>query len=181
MFLDSLINFSTAQALTVTAASTNVYDVTNAGAGNAPNMIGGVNASTGAAVVIGFDIGAGDGFAIPEVYWNVPTTFTAGGAATLTIALQAAADNGSNSPGTYFTIVQTGALAVANLVAGTSGQFQVPEISPDMGFGEAQPRFYRLNYTVATGPFTAGAITANIVLNPQQATKIGLYPGNYVS
>lgn len=179
MFLDTLVLFSTAQAITVTAPSTTVYDVTNAGAGNAPNMIGGVT-STGNAL-IGFDIGAGDGFAIPTVYWNVPTTFTAGGAATLTIALQAAVDNGSNSPGTYFTIVQTGALAVANLTSGTSGQFQVPEISPDMGFGEVMPRFYRLNYTVATGPFTAGTLSANIVLNPQQATKIGNYPSNYIA
>ena len=76
---------------------------------------------------------------------------------------------------------QTGAIPVANLTAGTSGQFQVPEISPDMGFGEVMPRFYRLNYTVATGPFTAGALTSNLVLNPSQATKIQNYPSNYIA
>jgi len=179
MFLDNLVQFSTAQAITVTAASASIYDVTGAGSGNAPNMIGGVTSSGNA--LIGFDIGAGDGIAIPEVYWNVGTTFTAGGAATLTIALQAAVDNGSNAPGTWVTIVQTGAIPVANLTAGTSGQFQVPEISPDMGFGEVMPRFYRLNYTVATGPFTAGALTSNLVLNPSQATKIQNYPSNYIA
>ena len=179
MFLDALVQLSTAQAVTATAASTNIYDVTGAGSGNAPNMIGGVT-STGNAL-IGFDIGAGDGFAIPELFWNVNTAFTAGGAATLTIAIQAAPDNGSNAPGTWSTIVQTAAIPVANLTAGSGGQFQIPEISPDMGFGEAMPRFYRVNYTVATGPFTAGAISANIVLNPSQATKIQNYPANYVA
>jgi len=179
MFLDSLVQLSTAQAVTATAASTNIYDVTGAGSGNAPNMTGGMTAS--GATLIGFDIGAGDGIAIPELFWNVNTTFTAGGAATMTIQLQAAPDNGSNAPGTYVTIVQTGAIPVANLTAGTSGQFQIPEISPDMGFGEAMPRFYRVNYLIATGPMTAGTITTNIVLNPSQATKIQNYPSNYVA
>lgn len=177
MFLDNLVQLSTAQAVTVTAASTNIYDVTGAGSGNAPNMIGGVTSSGNA--LIGFDIGAGDGIAIPELYWNVGTAFTAGGAATMTIQLQAAVDNGSNAPGTWKTIVQTDAIPVANLTAGTSGQIPIPEISPDMGFGEAMPRFYRVNYVVATGPMTAGAISANIVLNPSQATKIQNYPANY--
>jgi hypothetical protein len=177
MQLDALCQFSSAQAVTSTAASSSIYDVTGAGSGNAPNMIGGVT-STGAAL-IGFDIGAGDGIAIPEVYWNVGTTFTAGGSATMQIQLQAAIDDGTNHAGTYYTIVETDALPVANLTAGTSGQFQVPEISPDMGFGEAMPRFYRLNYVIATGPMTAGKITASLVINPSQATKIQNYPSGY--
>lgn len=179
MFLDALIAFSTAQAVTVTAASTSIYDVTGAGSGNASNMIGGVTSSGNA--LIGFDIGDGDGFAIPEVYVDVATAFTAGGAATLTVQLQAAPDNGSNSPGTYVTIFQSAALTVTQLAStATALQFQVPEVPPAT-FGEAMPRFYRLNYVVATGPFTAGALNANIVLNPSNGTKIKNYPANYIA
>lgn len=177
MFLDNLVQLSTAQAITTGAIpSTLPYDVTGAGAGNAPNMIGGVTASGNA--LIGFDIGAGDGSAIPELYWNVSTAFVGG--TSLQIAIQAAPDNGSNSPGTYVTIVQTAAIPTANLTLNTSGQFQIPEISPDMAFGEAMPRFYRVLYTVV-GTYSAGAISANIVLNPSNATKLQNYPSNYIA
>lgn len=178
MFLDNLVQFSTAQAITATAASTNIYDVTGAGSGNAPNMIGGVTSSGNA--LIGFDIGAGDGIAIPEVYCNVTTAFVTGGSATLTIQLQAAPDNGSNAPGSYVTIVQTAVLTAAQLAANSSFQFQVPEVPPST-FGEAMPRFYRLNYVVATSTFSAGNLSANLVLNPSNGTKVQNYPANYIA
>lgn len=179
MFLDALVQFSTAQAITATAASTNIYDVTGAGSGNAPNMIGGVTAA-GAATLIGFDIGDGDGIAIPEVYVDVSTSFASGGGATLQIVLQAAPDNGSNAPGTYVTIYQSAVLTVAQLTSNAAIQFQVPEVPPST-FGEAMPRFYRLNYVVATSTFSAGALNANLVLNPSNGTKIKNYPSNYVA
>jgi hypothetical protein len=179
MFLDSLISLSTLQPITTASiASTTIYDVTGAGSGNVSNMIGGVNTS-GTAVSIGFDIGAGDGMAIPEVIWNIGASFSTSGGATFTIALQAAPDNGSNSPGTWTTLVQTQAFTAAQLTGGTIGQFQVPPVPP--GFGEVMPRFYRLFYTVGSSTFVGGSITANIVLNPSQATKIQDYPGNYVA
>lgn len=178
MFLDALIQFSTAQAVTATAASTNIYDVTGAGSGNAPNMIGGITSSGNA--LIGFDIGDGDGFAIPEVYVDVSTAFVSGGGATLVVQLQAAPDNGSNAPGTYVTIFQSAVLTVAQLTASASLQFQVPEVPPST-FGEAMPRFYRLNYVVATSTFSAGALNANMVLNPSNGTKIKNYPSNYIA
>lgn len=178
MFLDALVQLSTAQAITVTAASAAIYDVTGAGSGNAPNMIGGVTASGNA--LIGFDIGAGDGIAIPEVFVDVTTAFTTGDGATLTLVLQAAPDNGSNAPGTYVTLYQSAALTAAQLTAAASFQFQVPPV-PKTTFGEAMPRFYRLNYVVGTGTFGAGAVNANIVLNPSQATKIQNYPSNYIA
>jgi len=177
MQFDALLNLSTAQAVTVTAASS-VYDVTGAGSGNAPNMIGGLS-STGATLVIGDDIGAGDGFAIPEIFWNVPTAFTGTvNGSTLTIQLQAAPDNGSYSPGTYVTLLQTEPFSTTILTAGASGQFQIPPVPP--GFGLAAPRFYRLNYSVS-GSFTTGLITANIVINPSQPTKLQNYPSNYTA
>jgi hypothetical protein len=178
MFLDDLVKLSTAQAITSTAASSSIYDVTGAGSGNAPNMIGGVTSSGNA--LIGFDIGAGDGMAIPEVFVDVTTAFTTGDGATLTIALQAAPDNGSNAPGTYVTLTSTAALTAAQLTAAASFQFQVPPV-PKTTFGLAQPRFYRLNYIVGTGTFSAGAVSSNIVLNPSQATKIQNYPSNFIA
>jgi len=179
MFLDALVQLSTAQALTSTSvASANLYDVTGAGSGNAPNMIGGITSSGNA--LIGFDIGAGDGMAIPEIFVDVTTAFVTAGSATLQIQLQAAPDNGSNAPGSYVTISETDALTAAQLTIGASFQFQVPPI-PKTIFGEAMPRFYRLYYVIGTSTFSAGSVNANIVLNPSQATKIQNYPSNYIA
>ena len=180
MFQDALLTLAGNQAISSTAAGTNVYDVTGVGSGTVPPMITGVLGTTGAAVPIGFDIGAGDGFAIPEVTYEVPTAFVSAGGATLQIQLQAAPDNGSGSAGTYQTLVQTSTFTAGQLPANTIGQFQVPPVQPNW-VGEALPRFYRLNFVVGTSTFSAGNINAFLNLNPTQATKIGLYPGNYVS
>ena len=180
MFQDALLVL--ANALTVSSATTagTVFDVTGVGSGTVPPMITGVNGTTGAAVPIGFDIGAGDGFAIPEVFWTCPQAFVSAGGATLQIQLQAAPDNGSGSAGTYQTLVQTSTFTAGQLTANTIGQFQVPPVQPNW-IGEALPRFYRLNFVVGTSTFSAGAITAYLNLNPSQATKIQDYPGNYVA
>lgn len=179
-FQNALTQLAGNQAVTTTAAGTAVFDVTGVGSGTVPPMITGINGTTGAAVPIGFDIGAGDGFAIPEVFWTVPTAFVSGGGATLQIALQAAPDDGTGTAGTYQTIVQTSTFTAGQLSANTVGQFQVPPVAPNW-IGEALPRFYRLNFVVGTSTFSAGNITASIVLNPSQATKIKNYPGNYVA
>ncbi len=180
MFQDALLQLANVQAVTSTAAGTVVFDVTGVGSGTVPPMITGINGTTGAAVPIGFDIGAGDGFAIPEVTWEVGTSFVSGGGATLQVALQAAPDNGSGSAGTYQTIVQTSTFTSGQIPAGVIGQFQVPPVGPNW-VGEAMPRFYRLNFVVGTSTFSAGTITAYLNLNPSQATKIQNYPGNYVA
>lgn len=169
-FFDNSLLLSNAQAITVTAASTTIYDVTGAGSGVAPNLV------FGTSTVFGADIGQGDGAARPTAYFTVPTTFTAGGAATMTIQIQAAIDNGSNSPSTYTTIVETQAIPVATLTAGTNFNIPIPPLTA----GEALPRFYRFNYVIATGPMLTGALTAGILLNPP--TQIGVkYPNNFTS
>lgn len=180
MFQDALLQLANNQAITSTAAGTVVFDVTGVGSGTVPPMITGVNGTTGAAVPIGFDIGAGDGFAIPEVTWEVGTSFVSAGGATLQVQLQAAPDNGSGSAGSYQTIVQTSTFTAGQLAANTIGQFQVPSVAPNW-VGEALPRFYQLNFVVGTSTFSAGKITAYLNLNPTQATKLQNYPGNYVS
>ena len=179
-FIDALTVLAAKQAVTSTAAGTAVFDVTGVGSGTVPNMISGINGSTGAVVPIGFDIGAGDGFAIPELVWNVTTAFTSASSTTMQIALQAAPDNGSGSAGTYVTLVETELLTVAQLALNASGQFQVPP-TPLNWVGEAMPRFYRVDFIVATSTFSAGNISAQIVLNPSQQTKIQNYPGNFVA
>ncbi len=180
MFQDALCQLANVQAVTTTAAGTVVFDVAGVGSGTVPPMITGVNGTTGSAVPIGFDIGAGDGFAIPEVTWEIPTAFVSAGGATLQVALQAAPDDGTGTAGTYQTIVQTSTFTAGQLAANTIGQFQVPPVAPNW-IGVAMPRFYRLNFVVGTSSFSAGKITAYLNLNPSQATKIQNYPGNYVA
>ncbi len=181
MYIDNELIFSNATALTVTANSS-VIDVTGAGSGNAPAMTGGINAGT-AGNIIGQDIGAGDGVAIPSLNVNVSTTFTAGGAATLTIALQAAPGQANNTPGTYTTLFTSNAIPVANLVAGAMFNFPIPPIL--LAEVEALPRFYRVVYTVATGPFTAGVLSAAIALGqPNTGTygnEGGQVPNNFIA
>lgn len=102
------------------------------------------------------DVGGGLGGKDLEIFLGVSTAFTAGGAATLVAALQTAIDAAFTSP---IILAQTDALPVASLVAGFElARFRV--MSPTK-------RFLRLNYTVATGPMTAGAVNAGIVVDRQ--------------
>ena len=170
-FLDSALQLSTAQAITSTAASTNIYDVTGAGSGNAPNMVFG---TTG---VAGFDIGTGDGASTPIAQFVVGTAFVSGGGATLQFEIQAAPDNGSNAPGTYSTLYNSDLFPASTLTAGAVFQVPVPPTVP----GEALPRFYRFNYVVGTSTFSAGTITANLMINPSSTRVSTLYPNNFVA
>ena len=149
MILDNLLTLSNGQAVTSSAASSSIIDITGAGSGNAPGVIIGSEAS-----VFGTDVGLGDGLTKPAIACIVGTAFVGVGAS-LTVALQTAPDNGSNAPGTWSTAVQTDTIAVGNLTAGAKlAQFEVPPRDP----GAAAYRFIRLYYTVASGPFTGGTI-----------------------
>lgn len=142
---------SSAQAVTVTAPSTTTYDVAGVGVGNAPPN------TFGTATLFGEDIGIGDGVSPPRVAVYVGTAFTAGGAATLQLQLQASIDTGTPgyTPSAWRTIGQTEAIAVASL---TANALIMEMTVPPRAVGQAFPRFYRLNYVVATGPMTAGTI-----------------------
>lgn len=171
MFLDSSLNFSTAQAITATAASTSIYDITGAGSGVAPALVYGAS-------VFGADMGNGDGVAIPYVYVQVQTAFVSGGGATLQFQIQAAIDNGSNAPGTYTTILQTDVFLSAALTI--NKLFFMP--LPIATLGQAPPRFYRLNYVVATSTFSAGKITSGLCLNPPSSLTAAIQTqSNYTS
>lgn len=91
MILDKLLMFSEAQAVTASAASTDVIDL---------SPIDGTRR----------DIGVG----YPLEFWaNVNTTATAAGAATLNVQLQTSPDNS-----TWTTLYDSGTLALAALTAG---------------------------------------------------------------
>lgn len=91
MILDKLLMFSEAQAVTASAASTDVIDL---------GPIDGTRR----------DIGVGE----PLEFWaNVNTTAAAAGAATVNIQLQTSADNS-----TWVTLLDSGSLALAALTAG---------------------------------------------------------------
>lgn len=175
MYLESTsgANFSVAQAVTATAASTNVFDTTGAGAGNAPAMIG----ANGVNTALGFDMGAGTGLAMPSVYITVSTATTVSG--TLTIALQVAADNGSYSPGTYFTIFSTAALTgAADLFVGQQIYLPVPPVPQGLLSGSL-PRFYRLNYTV--GSSISVVVSASLLLDASATRQVTQYGSNFPS
>jgi hypothetical protein len=126
--------FSDAQAITVTANSSNVIDTLPSGGPNTKS-------------------GIGDGQDI-SLFAQVGTTFTAGGAATLQIALVSADDAAlSVNPIIHY---QTTALALAALTAKSR------PVQLDLPYGKYR-RYVGLQYTVATGPMTAGVITAGLV------------------
>lgn len=131
MILDNQTLLSNRQAITASAASTNVID------------LGPINQ--------GMRRDIGPGTAIPLVA-QVTADFAAAGAATLSLALQVDDNSGFTSPKTVHT---TAAVPVADLKAG----YQMPLDWVPFGTNE---RYLRLNYTVSTGPFTAGTITAGV-------------------
>jgi len=94
-----------------------------------------------------------------ELITAIVETFTADGAGTLTVTLQGSVDNS-----TFTDMAITRAVGKADLLAGREVcRFKLPA----SGAGQAHPRYYRLNYTVATGPMTAGKITAGLNLDRQ--------------
>jgi hypothetical protein len=105
------------------------------------------------------------------------TTFASG--TSLQVQLQGAPDNGSGSPGTYVTMLDSGAIAEASLVAGRYIlAVAVPRIllptptAPSAAM--ALPRFLRLQY-ITVGTHTAGALAGFIVLDRED--QISYPPG----
>lgn len=150
MILDKQTLLSDAQAITATAQSTNVYDLSQAR-----------------------DLGVGS----PQirVFVQVLSTFTAAGAATLTITLEGAPDAAAGVGGTYVTYLSSRTYALAELTAGS----RIFEASLPRPMGnKAKPTALRLTYTVATGPMTAGTVTAGLILDrsDDMTTLGGGYP-----
>ena len=135
---------ATGQSVTVTTNSTNAVDLS-----------------------LARDIGEGE-----ELYvqFTVGTAFTAAGAATLTPTVVVSAADTLTTPTTIGT---GGTIAVASLIAGYTF---VIRLNPQL-FGSTTTvsslglRYLGAIYTVATGPMTAGTITADIVTDIQDGKK----------
>lgn len=132
MLLDALLQLSSAQAVTATAVSANTIDLS-----------------------VVRDLGPGRSlFAV----WGVDTSAAAAGAATVTFQVITSAAANLSSP----TVVsQTDAIPKADLTAGR--KLFAQRIDPAILL--AQPngqRYLGVQYTVGTGPLTAGAFTCYI-------------------
>jgi hypothetical protein len=171
MILDALLQFDNAVSLAIAAgtqASTNVIDLGIAS--GIPSSANGGGAR---------DIGIGDKPAMKFVVL-VTTTFTSGGAGTLSVGLQGAVDNASGAPSTFNTWWTSPAYALATLNAG-SQLFNMDMPRPPDGI--AIPRFLRLLYTVGAATMTAGNVSSYLVIDrmdqPYQSTDnsiLGGYP-----
>lgn len=175
MLSDALVNFvplggnlSMVGGAGVAIPSTNTIDLLGTGVGTAPtNIIGNQN------VIFGADPGVG-GRDRPEIDCVIGTALATANAATLNVQLQYAPDQGvagAYQPGTWVTIAETGAIAVASLTAGAIvARFPFLPAVP----AGARPRYVRLNFQPATGTnFSAGTIQSATVtiVRDDQANK----------
>lgn len=153
MILDAFQQFDTASSLAIAAgtqASANVLDYGIAS--GIPSSANGGGAR---------DMGIGDDPSL-KLLVEVSTTFTSGGAGTLSVAIQGAPDNGAGAPGAFTTWYTSAVYALATLNQGSrllEMDFPRP---PD---GVAIPRYVRLLYTVGTATMTAGNVNAYVVLD----------------
>jgi hypothetical protein len=133
MLIDKQNEFADSQAITVDAISTNVIDTLPMTSNpNLTSNLGGANA----------------GYLVIQV----DTAFTAAGAATMTITLESdSTANLATSPTVHWS---SGAIAKATLIAGYQIVTQMPVSQYE--------RYVGLRYTIATGPMTAGALSAFI-------------------
>lgn len=131
MITDRFLQVSGAQAVTATAASTDVVD------------FGQTNPNSGMSEQLKLSI-------------TVDESATAAGAATVTFSIQDSADNSS-----FADIAVTPAIGKAVLVAGHQVVIPMPLL---------HRRYVRVNYTVGTGPLTAGKFSAQFVTGLQLNT-----------
>lgn len=119
--------------------------------------------TTSAASTNIYDMGVAKDFGIGDdpptsIDITVTTTFQSTGSSTLVISYQGSTDNS-----TWDTYMSTPAIAKANLAAGAKIKMPIPRPQP----GQSRGRYFRLYYTVGVADFTAGALTAALVLDQQ--------------
>jgi hypothetical protein len=171
MITDAQLNFVPIGgnlAVAGAAVASQVIDLLGQGVGTAPQNVFGTPA------VFGAPDGMGVGGPRPELVISTGAAAWAGGTS-VNIALQAAIDTGSGGgylPGTWNTIVESGAIAVANLTAQTF-LFRCPWLPPFPA--NLRPRYLRLLFT-PSGTFSpAGLIGFALVttVRDDQFNKYG--------
>lgn len=152
--LDKQLLMSDAQAVTVTAVSTNVINLNGGTPGFTTDTLGNTMDN--------------DPAKSPEldVLITVTEQFTAVGAATLTIQLQGDDDPAQGSP---TALAVTPAIGKAALVPGYQVRLALPPGNA------AADKYLGLTYTVATGPMTAGKITAGLIQRGSKPTAPGIF------
>lgn len=178
--LDASLQFSNAQAVTASAASTYMYD----------QLTGEQDTSTftkspadiwGTATYFGEDLGIGKGLGTPRIVVNTGTVFAT--LTGLTIQFQGAPNNstaqasGNRSDLTFVTYIQSAEVLLAALTANTRiAAFDWPMRAS----GKALPRFVQLYYTVDGSNATTGTITADVTIGDDDAqTTLPSYPNNF--
>jgi hypothetical protein len=126
----------TAVAITATATSTNILDW-----------------------LVGRDVGADEPLGI---HVDIMTAFTTTNSATLQVALQVC----DTTNGTFLTIIETPAVAAAQLIVGSPiFRFAYPVnqlLNATAGILKTPGRYAQLAYTVGTGVFSAGKVFSYI-------------------
>lgn len=148
MILDALLQLSAAQAVTTSAVSTNTIDLS-----------------------INRDIATGSSLV---AVFNVDQTVTAAGAATVNFQIVSSASSNLSSP---TVLAQSGAIPKTDLIAGrapfTVGMAINPNVSAPLG-----QRYLGVQYTVSTGPLTAGAFSCWLALDD---SMLKAYPAAYLA
>lgn len=180
--LDAKLQFSNAQAITASAASTFMYDQLTGEQDTttfttAPNDIFG----PASYLYFGEDLGIGKGLGTPRIVVNVGTVFAT--LTGLTIDFRGAPNNvtaqasGNRSDLTFVAYMATAEILLAALTANT----RVAAFDwPMRATGKALPRFVELFYTVDGSNATTGTITADVTLGDDDAQgTLQQYPNNY--
>jgi hypothetical protein len=180
--MDINLQFSNAQAVTASAASTNVYDLAT-GLLVTTTFTKVPNITWGSSTFFGEDFGLGKGIGTPYVIVKQVNANNATTGTSLQISFQGAPMNatalasGNVSDLTFSDYVLSAAIPVASLLSNTeifSVAWPVRQIQ------KALPRFVRLNYTVAGANFANLTIDADVSLGADQAQgSLGQYPANF--
>jgi len=105
------------------------------------------------------DLGIGENKTL-KIFVSTGTALLSAGATTTTVTL-----SGSTDASTWTVMASSPAIAKADLTAAGARIWSIDMPRPVAG--QALPRYYKLTYTLATGPFTSGTINAGIVLDDQ--------------
>lgn len=176
--LDARLQFSAAQAVTASAASTYMYDQLT-GEQDTTTFTTSPNDIWGKATYFGEDLGIGKGLGTPRVVVNTGTVF-----ATLTslqIQFRGAPNNataqasGNRSDLTFVIYIETDAIPLAALTANTRiASFDWPMRQT----GKALPRFIDLYYNVGGSSATTGTVTSDVTTGDDDAQATLAYTSN---